>query len=248
MSAATVSTDTTTTYSMDFDFSSDEQRKTLEQLQEENYYLLAYKGASGPGQVTAGLPTWISMPFANIFGQTAITYHPEYYVYVSRQVEIAVGTVIEMNELSSLTPLGSGLEFKGDGEFVSNGSAPAGTINLLNSSQAPVTVGLACAVSPSAQSAAPSPFCAFTLNPAGSISMEPHERVAMMAAQLDLQSGNVQANASAPGSSLIFDSQTLTYQLMVLPVILDITNQPGTTATIPLSSGETLSFLNAPVE
>lgn len=71
-------TDTDTVYEMGFDFTSAEQRKILEYLQKNNYQLIAYKGASGPNQVSAGLPTWFSVPFGNMFGKVTIDYTPLY--------------------------------------------------------------------------------------------------------------------------------------------------------------------------
>jgi hypothetical protein len=236
-----------TVYSMDFDFTSASQKDVLQYLQANNYMLLAYKGATGPSQVSAGLPTWFSVPFGNIFGGVDIDYTPQYKVYVFNQATIAANTVIRMQVLSQEIGLGTALNFLPDGSFTSAGSAPAGTITLNN--QRPkgtpnVTVGLAGLVNlPTGSQYLP--FCAFTLTPEGSIGMAPVEKVAMMAAQVNLQSGNVQANASAPGCSFTFSSSNTTYQLMVQPSTYAITNQPNTSAVTPLSSGQALSFLNS---
>lgn len=238
---------TDTTFTMNFDFTSASQQAVLDQLQAGDFTLLAYRGASGPSQVSAGLPTWFAVPFTNIFGVVQIAYTPQYKVYVFNQSTIAANTVIQMQVLSNEIGLGTALNFNEDGSFTSAGSSPAGSITLNNLRPAGtpnVTVGLAGLVNlPTGNEYLP--FCAFTLTPQGSISMTPSENVAMMAAQLNLQSGNVQANASAPGCSFIFDSSDIAYQLMVTPSTLAITNQPGTLPVTPLSAGQALSFLNS---
>lgn len=237
---------TDTTFSMSFDFTSASQEAVLQQLQEGNYTLIAYKGATGTAQVAAGLPTWFSVPFSDIFGQVLIDYTPQYKVYVFNQATIGANTVIQMQVLSNEIGLGTSLNFNEDGSFTSAGSSLAGTITLNNLRPAGtpnVTVGLAGLVNlPSGSQYLP--FCAFTLTPQGSVQMTPVENVAMMAAQVNLQSGSVQANASAPGCSFTFDSSDIAYQLMVTPSTLAITNQQGTSPVTPLSAGQALGFLN----
>ena len=236
-----------TVYSMKFDFTSASQKEILQYLQENKYMLLAYKGAKGPSQVSVGLPTWFSVPFGNIFGKVDIDYTPQYKVYVFNQATIAANTTIQMQVLSDEVSLGTSLNFLQDGSFTTAGSSPAGTITLSNDrpqGTPNVTVGLAGLVNlPSGSQYLP--FCAFTLTPKGSIAMSPVEKVAMMAAQVNLQSGNVQANASAPGCSFSFSSKNIAYELTVLPSTYAITNQPGTSPVTPLSSGQALSFLNS---
>jgi hypothetical protein len=236
-----------TTYEMNFDFSTTvDQQDNLRYLQENNYQLIAYKGASGPNQLTAGLPTWFVVPFGNIFGQVAITYTPKYKVYVFNQAKIAANTTIQMQVLSDELELGSGINFNSDGSFTTAGSSDAGTITLHNLRPAgtpDITVGLA------GQVTLPSgtvylPFCAFSLTPLGSIKMMPIEQVALMAAQTNLASGNVQANAAAPGCSFCFDSGSVEYDLMVADSTYAITNQKGTKAVNSLTSGAALDFLN----
>jgi hypothetical protein len=236
-----------TTFTMEFDFTSANQQKVLQYLQANNYRLVAYKGAKGPNQVSSGLPTWFSVPFGNLFGKVAIDYTPKYKVYVFSRAKIAANTVIEMDALSSEIGLGQALNFEQTGAFTSAGSSPAGTITLVNKRPAgtpDVTVGLAGLVNlPSGPQYLP--FCAFTMTPQGSIQMEPTEDVAIMAAQVALQSGNVQANAAAPGCTFTFDQQTLSYQLMVEDSTYAITNVPQTTPVTALSSGAALAFLNS---
>ena len=233
-------------FSMTFDFSSSDEQEILQYLQNNGYQLIAYRGATGSAQVTAGLPTWFTIPFLNIFGIFRVSYTPIYKIYVFNQAEVAANTIIEMQALSSETELGSAFNFTQSGQFTSNGTAPRGTITLTNLRPAGtpnVTVGLAGLVnSPSGSQYLP--FCAFTLTPQGSITMAPTETVAMMAAQVDLQSGNVQANASAPGCSFTFDSSNLAYDLMIQDSTYTITGAPGAAPVTPMSSGQALSFLN----
>jgi hypothetical protein len=236
-----------TTFAMNFDFNSATQQEILRYLQTNNYQLLAYKGAIGPNQVAAGLPTWFAVPFGNIFGAVGIDYTPQYKVYIFNQATIAANTTIAMQSLSAEVGLGTALNFTQNGLFTSAGSSKPGTITLHNQRPAGtpnITVGLAGLVElPSGTQYLP--FCAFTLTPMGSITMEPTENVAMMAAQVNLQSGNVQANASAPGCSFTFDSSRIAYELMITPSTYAITNQPQTTPVENISSGQALSFLNS---
>jgi hypothetical protein len=234
-------------FSMSFDFTSASEKAILGELQAGKYTLLAYKGATGPSQVSAGLPTWFSVPFGSIFGRVMIDYTPQYQVYVFNQSKIAPNTVISMDVASNPILLGNALNFLADGSFTSAGTSPEGTITLKDQRPAGspvVTVGLAGQVTlPTGTQYLP--FCAFTLTPQGSIEMAPTESVALMAAQLNLVSGTVNANASAPGCSFTFNSANIAYELMVEPSTYAITNQPGTTPVNPMSSGEALSFLNS---
>lgn len=235
-----------TVYHMRFDFSSADQRAVLEKLQANHYQLIAYKGAQGPNQVSSGLPTWFSVPFGNIFGEVDISYAPKYKVYVFNQAVIAAYTTIEMQSLSDEVSLGTALNFTQAGAFTSAGSSGPGSITLTNQRPAGtpnITVGLAGLVNiPTGPQYLP--FCAFTLTPLGSITMTPIEQVAIMAAQVNLQSGNVQANAAAPGATLTFSPSAINFDLMVEDSTFQITNVPGTTPVQPLSSGQSLSYLN----
>lgn len=237
-----------TQFTIDFNFTSAEQRDVLKYLQENHYELIAYKGAKGAGSapVQAGLPTWFALPFGNLFGEVGIAYHPVYKVYVFNQAKIAANTTIKMQSLSQRIGLGHGLTFQPDGSFTDAGDSEPGTITLHNNRPAEtpdVTVGLAGLVTlPTGRQYLP--FCAFTLPPQNSVTMEPVEQVAIMAARVDLHSGNVQANAAAPGCSFSFDSEHLGYDLMIEPSTYTITNDPGTTPTRALTSGQSLDFLN----
>ena len=208
-----------TTYSMSFDFTSATEKKVLQYLQTNGYQLLAYRGASGPGQVGVGLPTWFALPFTSLFGKVEIDYTPTYKIYVFNQATIAVNTQIKMKILSNEVELGTAWKLEPDGIFLPNGSAPAGSIELTNERQSGtpnITVGLAGLVStPLGQQYLP--FCAFTMRAQSTIRMQPKDDVAMFAAQVDLQSGTVQANAAAAGCIFTFNESHKSYQVTVGP-------------------------------
>jgi hypothetical protein len=235
-----------TTFSMDFDFTTAQNKGILKYLQNNKYQLLGFKGASGPNQLSVGVPTWFSMPFGNIFGKVSIDYTPKYKVYVFNRAQIAAYTTIEMEAISEEIELGHGLVFTPDGEFTSGTEAanknsialknnrPAGTSNL--------TVGLAGLVNlPTGQKYLP--FCAFTLTPQGSINMTPLETICLMAAQVNLNSGNVQAVASAPGCSFSFSDSAITYRLQVKDSTYEITNVQGEKPVNRVSSGTALNMV-----
>lgn len=233
-----------TTFTIEFDFSSAAQNAVLTDLQNQNYNLLAYKGAEGPNQLTVGVPTWFSVPFKQIFGLVDIGYTPLYKLYVTDQGQIAANTVIKMQSISGELPLGNAQTFNSNGTFVSGGvdNVPADSLGLFNnrpSGSPPLTVGLAGLVR-TPQGEQYLPFCAFTLNPQGSIIMKPLETILLVAAQQNLASGNVQAAVSAPGCTFSFSASTIEYDLQVLASTYAITNLPGTAPVLPVSSGSTI--------
>lgn len=237
-----------TAYTIDFDFTSADQKAILGQLQAANYTLLGYKGAVGPNQVTAGVPTWFAVPFSNMFGIVDITYTPMYKIYVYNKSQIAANTTIQMQSISGEMPLGNALTFQADGSFVSGGvqNVPSDSLALFNSRPAgtsSVTVGLAGLVNLPDGTSQYLPFCAFTLNPQNSIVMKPLETILLVAAQLNLQSGNVQASVSAPGCTFSFSSSAIEYDLQVLPSSFAITNVAGTAPVLPVSSGSTIGTI-----
>lgn len=236
-----------TTFTMEFDFNSADQKAVLSELQLQKFNLLAYKGAVGPNQLTVGVPTWFSVPFGSIFGLVDIDYTPKYKLYVTTQGDIAANTTINMQSISTELPLGSAQTFNADGSFVSGGvqNVPVDSLGLFNNRQSgtpPLTVGLAGLVTtPTGSNYLP--FCAFTLNPQNSIMMTPLETILMVAAQQNLQSGNVQANVSAPGCTFVFSAATIEYDLQVLASTYAITNLPGTPSVLPVSSGSTIGTI-----
>ncbi|MCG8293236.1 hypothetical protein [Pseudomonas entomophila] len=236
-----------TTFSMDFDFTTADQKAVLGALQAQGYSLMAYKGAVGPNQLTAGVPTWFSVPFGSMFGLVDINYNPQYKIYVTTQGNIAANTTIQMQSISTVMSLGSAQTFNPDGSFVSGGvsGVPADSLGLFNNRPAgtpPLTVGLAGLVT-TPEGVDYLPFCAFTLNPQGSIMMKPLDNILMVAAQQSLQSGNVQASVSAPGCTFSFNASTIEYDLQVLASTFAITNLPGTPAVQPVSSGSTIGTI-----
>lgn len=234
-----------TTFKIDFDFTSADQKTILEELQAQGYTLLGYKGATGANQVTSGVPTWFSLPFTALFGQVEIDYTPKYKVYVSTQTTIDQNTVIQMAASSSPTELGSALTFDRDGSFVAGGvdNVPPASLGLFNNSMDKVTVGLAGLVNLPGGAQAYQPFCAFTLNASGAIIMTPLDNILLVASQRDLQSGNVQATVSAPGCSFTFTNSTIEYDLQMVDKTFAITNQPNKAPVIPVSSGATISTI-----
>ena len=236
-----------TIFTINFDFTPSEQKTILRYLQTNGYQLLAFKGATGLGQVGVGLPTWFAVPFGHLFGDQDIEFTPVYKVYVFNRMTIAANTVIQMHSLSDEIRLGTALNFNQDGSFTAAGSSPPGTITVHDErpkTVPDVTVGLAGLVNLSS-GAKYLPFCAFTQNARGSIEMKPNANIAMMAARVDLQSGNVQAKASAPGCTFTFDKEKIRFDLMIEDHTYAITSRPGSNPVKPISSGDALNFLNA---
>jgi hypothetical protein len=248
-SLASVQQSSSGTFSIGFDFQSADQRDILKYLQANNYTLVGFKGAQGPQQVTVGVPTWFSVPFLSMFGDVTINYRPLYKVYVYNSADIAVQTIIKMQALSTAIELGQSLSFNSDGAFTSGGvgNVPANTIGLFNNrpaNTAAVTVGLAGLVDTPSGGSQYLPFCAFTLTPQASILMTPIEQVLLFAAQTNLTSGNVQANAAAPGCRFAFTNAVQRYDLMVTPSTYQVNNRPGTPPVQEIQSGSLVSLVN----
>jgi hypothetical protein len=188
-----------------------------------------------------GLPTWFSVPFGELFGLVEIDYTPKYKVYVFQSAEIAPYTTIHMQSLSNEVGLGTALQFNADGAFtqasgqtqpdsiILTNNRPAGTANL--------TVGLAAEVNlPSGKQFLP--FCAFSITPQATIVMTPQEKIALFAAQVDLQSGSVVGQAVAPGCSFSFGPTQQNYNLTILPSTFQVTNAPTGAIVSPIPSGQ----------
>ncbi|MGN7864870.1 hypothetical protein [Chryseobacterium sp. 22458] len=225
-------------FSMNFDFTSAEQKAILQYLQANNYKLTAYKGATGPNQVSSGVPTWFSVSYVEIFGELEIDYEPKYKVYVFNQTNINVNTRILMQAISDETPLGTGLTFNPDGTFHRNSGAPEGVINVINNRPAgtpPVTIGLAAKVNGKFL-----PFCAFICAPQESVSMKPNEKIVLLASQNNMTSGTVAGNMTGPGCSFTFSAQNMRYDLEMIPENYGIQNVPGTIPVDPVASGASL--------
>lgn len=230
-----------TVYTIGFDFTSQSQKTILQYLQANGYSLFGYKGATGPNQVSAGLPTWFKVPYSGVFGSVEIDYEPLYKVYVFNQATIGANTTIKMQAMSIEVPLGTALQFNPDGSFSQMGTAPDGMITVLNSRPAGtdnVTIGLAAMVDGAYQ-----PFCAFTCTPQGSVSMAPNEKVCLFAAQTNLQSGSVVGNMTAPGCTFEFNSGSVNYNLQMIDSTYGIESAPGGLPVTEVSSGASLAQL-----
>ena len=232
---------TDTTYKILFDFTSQDQRTLLQYLQANNYQLLAYKGATGPNQVTAGLPTWFAQPFGSVFGSIEIDYTPQYKVYVYNSTVIGANTTIQMQAISGLVGLGKSLVFNADGSF-SPGTVTAPTDGIVLQNNRPagtpnVTVGLAAYINGQYL-----PFCAFTSTPQGSVAMTPHESVCLFAAMTSLQSGSVTAVATAPGVSFSFSAAAPVYTLAIAPSTYAVIGS-GSSIVTDVNSGASLAQL-----
>lgn len=244
MKATALAVETATPFVISFDFTSADQRAILKQLQDGGYKLLGFKGASGPTQISAGLPTWFAEPFNDMFGQVEIDYEPLYKVFVYNKAVIAANTTIQMQALSDPIPLGSWLVFNQDGSFATGSAiAPNGSI-VLNNNTAPgtpdITVGLAALVNGEYL-----PFCAFNSTPQGAITMTPHEEICLFAAQTDLVSGSVTGVAVTPGCEFSFSAENMEYDLAIAPSTFQIISAGGPAVT-PVSAGsDLLELLNS---
>ncbi|AZA80530.1 hypothetical protein C1637_22615 [Chryseobacterium lactis] len=241
MEKTLIKTAAATVFSIDFDFTSSDQKAILQYLQQNGYKLMGYKGASGPNQVSSGVPAWFAVSYQEMFGTVEIDYEPKYKVYVFNKSTIGTNTTIQMQALSDEVPLGTAVTFHQDGSFSATSGAPAGIITVKNergSGTSNITVGLAAKVNGQFL-----PFCAFTCTPQGSVSMEPNEKVVLFAAQTSMTSGSVTGNATAPGCNFVFSAQNIQYNLQMIAGTYGIESVPGTAPVNPVSSGESLTQL-----
>ena len=227
-----------TIYKIDFDFKSQKQDAILKDLQAGNYKLFGFKGATGPNQITAGLPTWFAKSYMEMFGEVEIDYEPLYKVYVFNQATIGLNMTIHMEALSAEVPLGTALTYNNDGSFSISSNARPGTISLSNARSAGtsnITVGLAAKVN--GQYA---PFCAFTSTPQGVVVMEPNDKIALFASQYNLVSGSVIGNTLNSGCTFEFNHSSIKYDLEMMPVHYGITNTPEGLFVTEISTGTSL--------
>lgn len=228
----------TVIYQIGFDFTSAEQKVILEYLQANNYSLVGYKGASGPNQVSSGVPTWFSISYYSVFGQLEIDYEPKYKVYVFNKADITINTTIMMQALSDEVPLGAKVYFNPDGSFRSGSGGSEGMITVQNNRPAgtpPLTIGLAAKVNGRFL-----PFCAFTCTPQGIVNIKPNEKIALFAAQTNATPGSVVNQINNPGCSFMFSAQDIVYDLQMISTTNGITNAPGALPVTPLSPGSSL--------
>lgn len=227
-----------TLFSMNFDFTSEEQKQILKFLQENNYKLVGYKGASGTNQVTAGVPTWFSMPYESMFGEVRIDCEPLYKVYVFNKSNIDINTRITMQALSDEIPLGTKVEFNPDGSFHTSPGGSEGVITVYNNrpeGMPPVTIGLAAKVELQYL-----PFCAFICASQEAVSMKPSERVALVASQTNAAPGSMANQINNPGCSFTFSDENTIFDLQMTPTTYGIENIPGKAPVEPVPSGSSL--------
>ena len=228
----------TTVYSINFDFTSSQQKRVLQDLQANGYKLMGYKGAKGSNQITSGVPAWFVINFSNMFGTEEIYYEQEYKVYAFNKSVIDSNTTIQMQALSQEIPLGTVLNFHQDGTFSIGGKAPEGEIIVKNGRPAGspnIIIGLAAKVNRRF-----APFCAFTSVSQGDVSMKPNENIAVFASQVDINQGNVTSNAMASGCSFVFSAQDINYDLQIIQRTYDITQAPGATFVNNIPAGQSL--------
>ena len=129
-------------------------------LCQHQFQLLAYRGASGPQPLRAGLPTWFAKSFCGLVGPIQLSCQPRYKVYVCRQTKFELGDVVRPDLLSGTLAPGATLVLDPAGRLRrSSEPAPAGSIALRNEMAAgtgAVTVGLAAPINGEYW-----PFCAF---------------------------------------------------------------------------------------
>ena len=227
-----------TRYSINFDFTSADQKQILQYLQENGYQLLGFKGAGGSNQIISGVPAWFSTSFAEMFGVEEIDCEPAYKVYVFNKEVIQPNTTIQMQALSQEIPLGTSLIFHPDGSFSTNGNAPEGIINVRNERPAGtpgLTIGLAGKVNGRFQ-----PFCAFACNAQGQVNMQPNNNMVLFAAQTNVRSGSVAGYTLEPGCKFMFSTKDIEYDLQIIQGTYGIINYPGTAPVDPVPSGQSL--------
>lgn len=228
-------------FSINFDFSSGEQNQILQYLQASAYRLMGYKGATGTNQITSGVPAWFAIDYSNMFGMVDIDYEPEYKVYVFNKSMIAPNTTIQMQALSQEIPLGTAVSFHPDGSFSIRGTAPAGVITVRNErplGTPDLTIGLAARVDGQFL-----PFCAFTSNAQGQVSMEPNENIVLFAAQTNMTPGAVTGYTINPGCHFMFSAKNTDYDLQMIQGTYGITNAPRGAFVDKVSSGQSLREL-----
>ncbi|UTX50748.1 hypothetical protein [Chryseobacterium sp. MA9] len=215
----------TTIFSINFDFTSKYQQEILRYLQMNNYKLVGYKGASGPNQISSGVPAWFSIYYTEMFGYEEIDCEPKYKVYVYNKGVIDINTTIQMQAISAEIPLGTAVTFHQDGSFSTTTGAPAEAITVKNErgvGTSDITIGLAAAIKGRFQ-----PFCAFTCAPQGEVIMKPNDNIVLFAVQKGIVPGSVTCYTAGSGCNFIFSAQNDVYDLQMIPGTYGIENAPG---------------------
>ncbi|WP_347218461.1 hypothetical protein [Chryseobacterium sp.] len=227
-----------TLFSMNFDFSTGQQKEILNDLQRNNYKLVGYKGATGNNQITVGVPTWFSIVYSGVFGTLEIDYEPKYKLYAYHRSHIDINTTIVMEELSEEISLGTGMTFNSQARFVKTSDAPEGVITVNDSRPAgspSLIIGLAAKVD-----GRHLPFCAFTSSPQEIITIEPNEKTALFALQTNMTPGSLADHINNPGCCFMFSDQNMKYDLQMIPDTYGIENVPGKLPVEPVSPGSSL--------
>ncbi len=225
-------------YSIKFDFTSADQKQILQYLQENACQLMGFKGATGPNQISVGVPAWFAINFGHMFGTEEIYCEPEYKVYVFNRAVIEPGTTIHMQALSQEIPLGTAINFHSDGSFSRGESTPEGIITVKNERHpgAPnVIIGLAAKVNGVFQ-----PFCAFTSSSQRQVSMKPNEKIVLFASQANMHSGDIVLNSMAPGGAFTFSAENMQYDLQIIRRTYGIANAPGAAPVDSIPAGQSL--------
>lgn len=231
----------TTLFTINFDFTSSDQQEILRDLQANSYKLVGYKGASGPNQVSSGVPTWFSIYYYEMFGSEDIYCEPKYKVYVYNKGVVDSNTTIQMHAISDEVPLGTAVTFHQDGSFSATTGAPAEAITVKNERGAgtsDITIGLAAEVEGRFQ-----PFCAFTCAPQGEVIMEPNENIVLFAAQTDTVPGSVTKYTTGSGCNFAFSAQNVKYELEMIHRNYGIRNVPGKAPVKSIPRGTSLAEL-----
>ncbi len=224
--------------SINFDFTSADQRQILQYLQENGYQLMGFKGATGPNQIPSGVPAWFVIHFGYMFGTEEIYYEPEYKVYAFNKAVIVPNTTIQMQALSQEIPLGTAISFHSDGTFSRAESASEGIITVRNErypGTPNLTIGLAAKVNGVFQ-----PFCAFTSFSQGQVSMKPNEKIVLFASQVNMDSGTVIGNSMVPGGEFTFSAENRQFDLQIIRRTYGIANAPGGAPVESVPAGQSL--------
>ena len=228
-------------YDIEVEFTHAYQRHLLTYLCQHQFQLLAYRGASGPQPLRAGLPTWFAKSFCGLVGPIQLSCQPRYKVYVCRQTKFELGDIVQPDLVSGALAPGATLVLDPAGRLRrSSEPAPAGSIALRNEMAAgtgAVTVGLAAPINGEYW-----PFCAFRCESKQEAVLTPHDEVALFAAPASLQPGTLVSHLDAPGSLLPFTSHTPFYTLTMRDDSHTLVADWPTLAT-PVAAGTSLARL-----
>jgi len=222
---------------MSFDFTNTAQNRIRTEAADAKKSLRGYKHAVGGTALEGGVPIWFSVPYTEMFGESIIKYDPEYTVYIDSNFTIGSDTTLSNKLQSPPVKLGDALTFK-NGVFTTakNGKAGTITLNREDRSEKDFAVGLCAKVDGKFQI-----FCAFTLQPENSISMEPKEEVILCSGGLD-QSGSVTANTASPGCKFPLDASHEKYDLALVARSFGVTAAAGGASVTDVPANENIKL------